>query len=229
MEKMWKNCTKSHPSNNLVYMMSVLICSSDRAQELAETSSDDANKRKAVGMIPEEDTSTVCSPSTPAPKKLNTTHSPSQNRLDDRFSPISHETAPVTSSRWYTNGLSDSVARDLEKVICLLWNRDDMIVGLSYSPYTPDYLKVRNDSLKYIKTYLSSLEALPDDPWPVILAGIFLAFKSADNIPGKGRVRMNQLLDAFDRSTARQLEEPMIQAICRIEMKMMCQCNFRFD
>ena len=231
MEKIVEKTNISTPSSSLRRMISVALRPSEQTQGNLEPEPNPQIKRLRPLPLPEEDSSTVCSPSTPGQTKFNTTITNSQAGLfENNEESASHCSRPSTPpSRWYTAGISESMAQNIEKVIRLLWNRDDMMVCLPYSPYTRDYLSTRRDSLKYINRYVMSLESSPDDLWPIILAGIFLAFKSADYIPGKGRVRMNQLLDAFDRTTANRVDDFFIQAICRIEMKMMCQCDFRFD
>ncbi len=180
---------------------------------------------------PEEDTSTVCTPSTPALSRNTRPESSSHNQTQ-----TSHLTLPRLSQTsgvthgCYDVGVSPSLAKGLEEVIRLLWSRDDMSVVSTYTPYTTEYRHVRRCSLKYINMYMSTLSIIPDDCWSIVLAGIFLAFKSADFIPGKGRVRMNQLLDAFAvTKMSSVVDDKLINDICKIEMKMMCQCNFRFD
>ena len=219
------------PLVRLLLMVADASCVTLKRTRSPSRVSNNEDKAARVTLQPEEDTSTVCSPSTPALNKFSQSFA-----RYNRGSPVrptrsnhSSDSAVASPSRSYPEGISSSLAQEIEQVIRLLWNRDDMTEHLSHSPYTPQYTNLRRKSLTYIKMYLSSLGSLPDDLWPILLAGIFLAFKSADYIPGKGRVRMNQLLDAYDRTTAFTVDDLFIQAICRIELKMMCLCDFQFD
>jgi hypothetical protein len=178
---------------------------------------------------PEEDTSTVCTPSTPALSRI-TRSEPQSGSKDPRTDLMKGIRPQGGACGWYFSSVSPLLARGIEDVIRLLWGRDDMTDVSPCTPYTTEYLGVRRCSLKYINTYMSSLITIPDDCWAIVLAGIFLAFKSADFIPGKGRVRMNQLLEAFSLVTmSLNIDDNLINDICKIEMKMMCQSNFRFD
>ena len=63
-------------------------------------------------------------------------------------------------------------------------------------------------------------------------ASVFLAFKAEDYIPGPGRVTMNQLVLAFERTTGSVLTEPQlsifVDQIIEIEMEIMCLSGFNF-
>jgi hypothetical protein len=177
---------------------------------------------------PDEDTSTVCSPSTPAViLKRETTQSSDKTGICG--TEASHAINGISSN---VRNLTPSMLREVERILSFLWNRDDMSMSRIKTPFTPAYLCVRKRAWKYITTYITQSKIRPNDNvWPIILAGIFLSFKSADYIPGTGRVRMNQLLEAFNHSGSHEsiTNNSFIQSICQIEMKMMCQCSFRFD
>ena len=121
--------------------------------------------------------------------------------------------------------LVEAVAREL-------WNRE----CLSTPPnFGKDFKHIRLTALWYIRLYFSSLlEPIPtDQELAVGLASIFITFKAADFIPGQGRVKMNQLIDAYERSSGLSLSDPetslLIDRVCRTEMDVMCLCGFDFN
>ena len=61
----------------------------------------------------------------------------------------------------------------------------------------------------------------------IVLASIFIAFKAADSIPGVGRIRMQHLLDAFDKTLANT--NILVQNICEIEIHIICLSGFDFQ
>ncbi len=63
----------------------------------------------------------------------------------------------------------------------------------------------------------------------VALAAVFIAFKAADYIPGPGRVKMQQLIDAFERCEHSTLSEEDHLRICQTEMDILCLTGFNFD
>lgn len=61
----------------------------------------------------------------------------------------------------------------------------------------------------------------------IVLVAVLIAFKAADYIPGTGRIKMNQLISAYQR-----LESPLmvaIDTICRLEIQVICLSGFDFQ
>jgi hypothetical protein len=126
---------------------------------------------------------------------------------------------------------SARLERLLDSVVAALWNRDGLLCS---SDYGSAYFRVRESAFWYLRFYMSSLlhPISNEEETFVALASVFIAFKAADFIPGHGRIKMNQLLDAFEKSRGRLRESdvgPLIQQICQTEMEIISLCGFNFS
>lgn len=67
----------------------------------------------------------------------------------------------------------------------------------------------------------------------IALAAVFITFKAVDYIPGAGRIKMHQLLEAYERASKFVFAEPetarIIEQVCRTEMDIMCLSGFNFN
>lgn len=111
-----------------------------------------------------------------------------------------------------------------------LWNRENE----AHPDFGTDFKHARSTAFWYYNLYMNSIPRPIEESREIIigLASVFLAFKAADYIPGTGRVRMSQLIEAYVRTTGCDLIEPhtsrVIDQICRTEMDIMCLSGFNF-
>ena len=119
----------------------------------------------------------------------------------------------------------------MESVVIQLWNRD----GSHPDQNSPELQKTKRCALWYTRKYtLSQFSGILKDELPVVaLAAVFITFKAADFIPGTGRVKMNQLLEAYERASGLILTEQetdrLIDKVCKTEMDIMCLTDFNFS
>lgn len=144
--------------------------------------------------------------------------------------------APMESSIPNTHDLSSAqvfskLERLVESVVIQLWNRD----GSHPNPNSPELLKTKRCALWYTRKFTPSrLDGGHRHERPVVaLAAVFITFKAADFIPGTGRVKMNQLLEAYERASGLILTEQetdrLIDQICKTEMDIMSLTDFNFN
>ena len=121
----------------------------------------------------------------------------------------------------------------VESLVMHLWNRDQAVhVAGDFGVY---FQQTRSTALWYSRLYNSKAPRGPMDEKEgeiLALASVFLAFKAADYIPGTGRVRMAQLIEAYEKSISSVIEEPqvslVVDQICITEMEILCLSGFNF-
>lgn len=96
----------------------------------------------------------------------------------------------------------------------------DLLLTRSTAHWYADLFKPHEALMKYAECEIA-------------LTTVFLAFKAADFIPGVGRIKMNQLMEAYGRVMGRTLHERetarLIEKVCEIEMQVMCLSGFDFE
>ena len=120
----------------------------------------------------------------------------------------------------------------VESLVMHLWNRDQDVHVEDFGVY---FQETRSTALWYSRFYNSKATRGPLDEKKgaiLALASVFLAFKAADYIPGTGRVRMAQLIEAYEKSIGSVIEEPqvslVVDQICITEMEIVCLSGFNF-
>ena len=111
-----------------------------------------------------------------------------------------------------------------------LWNRDGTA---GREGYGEDFRLLRLTALWYLDLYMGSLlrTVSEEEETAVGLAAVFLSFKAADYIPGAGRVKMHQLVEAYERAKGGPVAadpDRLVQRICQTEMELMCLSGFNF-
>jgi hypothetical protein len=119
----------------------------------------------------------------------------------------------------------------VDGVVRELWNRD----GAADPQFASHLNRARTSALWYVRQYMSSQSCpLPEpEEMVAVLAAVFITFKAADYIPGTGRVKMHQLLEAYERFSKLVFAEPetarVIEQVCKTEMDIMCLSGFNFN
>jgi hypothetical protein len=121
--------------------------------------------------------------------------------------------------------LVDSVTRNL-------WNRDGVNEG--HPEPLSNAIKTAHWYVNRYVSSLSSCEVIDGKETAVALAAVFITFKAADFIPGIGRVKMHQLLKAYERVPPHIIlterdNARLIDDICKTEMDIMCIADFNFS
>jgi hypothetical protein len=118
----------------------------------------------------------------------------------------------------------------VNSVVGELWNRDG-----HGSDHKPALSRCQATARWYVEKFFASLpsELSSHTETVVALAAVFITFKAADFIPGIGRVKMQQLIHAYERACRVVFSEhdcsPLIEEICKAEMDIMCVTDFNFS
>ena len=140
-----------------------------------------------------------CSPMSPKRirvidmKRSRRKRSWSTGELSD-MSTVSSSHSPVHSVR-----PSARLERLLESVVEELWNRD----GSVDPQFASHFDRARSTALWYACQYITAQPhaMLESEEVVIALAAVFITFKAVDYIPGAGRIKMHQLLDAYERAS----------------------------
>ena len=202
-----------------------------------------------------QETTTTCSPNSPKRIRIilptGIKRDPNSSNSRDLNSSSRTDLSPSTScsstnvSGEVKHGTSvnsipdEQLIRLVNDVVKELWRRDYYTNPLrpSIPPrvdlHDKDLIIVRSSAIWYVDLYKSHYVS---SDATVALAGVFLAFKAADYIPGTGRIKMQELLDAYSRilvSTAKRplsgIGDCIVESICNIEIEMMCLSGFNFE
>jgi hypothetical protein len=125
---------------------------------------------------------------------------------------------------------SNGIVCLLKSVVNNLWNRDG-----DGEEHTCELNRAQATALWYLCESMAAVQQeLPfDAEIPIALAAVFLTFKAADFIPGIGRVKMHQLMNAYIQASGAILSEHqtsrLIEQICKSEMDIMCLTDFNFS
>lgn len=142
------------------------------------------------------------------------------------MSTVSSSHSPVHSVR-----PSARLERLLESVVEELWNRD----GSVDPQFASHFDRARSTALWYACQYITAQPhaMLESEEVVIALAAVFITFKAVDYIPGAGRIKMHQLLEAYERASKFVFAEPetarIIEQVCRTEMDIMCLSGFNFN
>lgn len=126
---------------------------------------------------------------------------------------------------------SGRLVRVVDIVTSNLWNRDG-----ECADYPEALSLARRTAHWYVDEYVSSLEfndISESDELAIAMAAVFITFKAADFIPGLGRVKMQQLIQAYERASqiifSGKEAARLVDQVCKSEMDIMRITRFNFS
>jgi hypothetical protein len=173
-------------------------------------------------------TATTCSSGSPAINRIKVTKPIRKLRVRRLSSDTDSRPTVSTVSHEKQNECSPDAPRLLsliDKLSLQLWRRDDTDELIN-----DHYNRVKSCAASLGLAYYNHRTCL-DAIDLVAMSSVLIAFKAAVWVPGEGRVKMGQLLDAYSRISPNSLHNEgfTIKRICQIEMEILCLNGFQFD